>query len=340
MPDVKIKPLTKEQILISADRLTRFKDTETKYLRVFGDIITSNHIEPKYRKTDIETMDYVFVRGLAEKIINYSLEAMGIELTDDYLINQRIYDYENSVFELKEDVQQLLKNKINYKAITSLISSDSPKNLQWLAQLAFAQDLKAERRKKSLCFPVEKLVLVEGITEETLLPEFARICGLDFDKNGIYVISAGGKNQVVKYFYKLVQNCKLPVFILLDKDADENLKEIQPRLRDIDTVHIIKAGEFEDILPESLIQRTLEYATRNISLAPAEEIETANSRVEYLEEYFRHRGLHEFKKAEFAGLVKENICGEDDLSEEIREIFSEMQQAELVKESNASLHKI
>ena len=37
---IKIKPLTKEQILISLDRLTRFKNPEIKYLRVFKDIIT------------------------------------------------------------------------------------------------------------------------------------------------------------------------------------------------------------------------------------------------------------------------------------------------------------
>ncbi len=322
--ELKIKQLSKEQIIISIDRLTRFKEPETKYLRVYMDIITSNLIDPKYRKTDLENMDYCELRRLAEEIINYSLKNMGLELIEDYSINQRLYDYENSIFELKENVKELLKNKINYRAITSFISSDCPKNLQWLAELGFAKDIITVRRQKALKFPIEKLLLVEGITEETLLPEFAKIMEFDFDKNGIYVISAGGKNQVVKYFYRLAQNCKLPVFILLDKDASENLCEIQPRLRNIDRVHILKAGEFEDILPEHLVQKTLEYATRNISLAPDENIEIKGSRVDYLHEYFRHRGLHEFKKAEFAQLVKNNISGEEDLSQEIKEIFSEL----------------
>ena len=52
--NIKYKTLTQEQLLISADRLTRFKETETKYLRVFKDIIFSNLIEPKIKKIDIE----------------------------------------------------------------------------------------------------------------------------------------------------------------------------------------------------------------------------------------------------------------------------------------------
>ena len=324
MTEIKIKPLTKEQILISTDRLTRFKETETKYLRVFSDIITSNLLEPRYKKSEILEMDYSKIRDLTERIINFSLEQAGISLTDDYVINQRLYDYENAVFYNSDEVKKLLKNKINYKAITALIEPASPKNLLWLKELATAVDIKQERREKGLLYPVEKLVLVEGITEETLLPEFAGICGMDFDQNGIYTISAGGKNQVVKYFYRLSQTCKLPVFVLLDSDAQQNLEEIKPKLRETDRVHILRCGEFEDILPDSLIKRTLDYATRNISLAPASEIEINGSRVEFLEAYFRHRGLHEFKKADFAAMVKENLKGQEDISAEIQEIFNEL----------------
>ena len=324
--NLKIKPLTKEQIVISVDRLTRFKETETKYLRVFSDIITTNLIEPKFKKHDIENMSYAKLRNLAERVINFSLASMGYEFDGDISINQKLFDYENTVFDINSEVAELLKNKINYKAIVTFISETSPKNLKWFAELARNNNVKLVRENAGLRFPIERVILVEGITEETLLPDFARLCGYDFDKNGVFVISAGGKNQVVKYFYKLVQNCKLPIFVLLDSDAVENLREIQPRLRSIDKIHLLKAGEFEDVLPDALIQRTLEYATQNISLPPAEEFEEKTSRVEYLEEFFRHRGLHEFKKAEFAELVKQNILGIHDVSPEIREIINEVAQ--------------
>ena len=46
--------------------------------------------------------------------------------------------------------------------------------------------------------------------------------------------------------------------------------------------------------------------------------------VEFLEDFFKHRGLHEFKKAEFANLVKQNIKDFNDVSVEIQEIISEI----------------
>ena len=163
-----------------------------------------------------------------------------------------------------------------------------------------------------------------GITEEILLPRFAKICGYDFDKNGIYIVSAGGKNQVVKYFYNFADCLKIPIFVLLDNDAKDNLKQIQPKLRPIDKVHLLKSGEFEDLLPNNLIIKTLNYATKNISIAPIEEIEKYGSKVEFLEEFFKHRGLHEFKKSEFAQEVKTNIQNMNDISNEIKEIIEEI----------------
>ena len=324
MQNLKIKPLTKEQILISIDRLTRFKETETKYIRVFSDLITTNLIEPKIKKSDIASMDYQYICELAENVINFSLENSGLKLTSDYSVNQKLYDYENSVFKLSDDVKKLFENKINYKAVAEFIDENSPKNLKWLKALTLTDNTTDYRKKTGICFPIEKILLAEGITEEILLPEFARLCGYDFDKNGIYLLSAGGKNQVVKYFYKLVQNCKLPIFILLDKDAVSNYEEIKPKLREIDRVHILKSGEFEDILPESLIERTLAYATKNISVQSVKISDGSKSRVEYLEDFFKHRGMHEFKKSEFAELVKINIADERDVSDEIALIINEL----------------
>ena len=64
--NLKIKQLTKEQLTISIDRLTRFKETETKYLRVFKDIITNNLIEPKIKKHELDEMDYENLKNIAE----------------------------------------------------------------------------------------------------------------------------------------------------------------------------------------------------------------------------------------------------------------------------------
>ena len=324
MKNSKVKPLTKSQIIISIDRLTRFKNTETKYLRVFKDILTQNLIEPKFKKTDLEKMDYSELRNWAEFVINYSLEMAGLTLENDYLINQRLLNYENSVFENNKNVQELLNNKINYKACLSYIDEKSPKNLLWLKNLEISSDIRKSRFDNSLRFPVEKVVIAEGATEETLLPEFAKRCEYDFDKEGIYILSAGGKNQVVKLYYQLVESLKLPIFVLLDKDAKENLEEIQPRLRDIDKIHLLDCGEFEDLLPIKLVERTLDYELKNISMLEKEKLNEDIPRVKFLEEVFKTRGMHEFKKVEFAQMVKKNIKHEEDISPEVVEIIDEI----------------
>lgn len=324
MKNSKVKPLTKSQIIISIDRLTRFKNTETKYLRVFKDILTQNLIEPKFKKTDLEKMDYSELRNWAEFVINYSLEMAGLTLENDYLINQKLLNYENSVFENNKNVQELLNNKINYKACLSYIDEKSPKNLLWLKNLEISSDIRKSRFDNSLRFPVEKVVIAEGATEETLLPEFAKRCGYDFDKEGIYVLSAGGKNQVVKLYYQLVESLKLPIFVLLDKDAKENLEEIQPKLRDIDKIHLLDCGEFEDLLPIKLVERTLDYELKNISMLEKEKLNEDIPRVKFLEEVFKTRGMHEFKKVEFAQMVKKNIKHEEDISPEVVEIIDEI----------------
>lgn len=324
MNNVKVKPLTKEQLTISIDRLTRFKNPEVKYLRVFGELITNNLIQPKYKKSDIEKMDSEEVKNLAELIINYSLENFGLPKDEDYIINQRLYDYEESVYIINENIEKFLKNKINYKAFVTLIDENSPKNLKWLKALGSPMDIKQERFKNSLRFPVEKVVIAEGATEETLLPEFAKRCGYDFDKEGIYVLSAGGKNQVVKLYYRLVDSLKLPIFVLLDKDAKENLEEIKPKLRPIDKIHLLACGEFEDLLPLELVQRTLDYQLNNISMMEKEMLNAPEPRVKILEEVFKTRGMHEFKKVEFAQMVKKNIKTNADISDEICEIINEI----------------
>lgn len=324
MNNVKVKPLTKEQLTISIDRLTRFKNPEVKYLRVFGELITNNLIQPKYKKSDIEKMDSEEVKKLAELIINYSLENLGLPKDEDYIINQRLYDYEKSVYIINENIEKFLKNKINYKAFVTLIDENSPKNLKWLKALGSPMDIKQERFKNSLRFPVEKVVIAEGATEETLLPEFAKRCGYDFDKEGIYVLSAGGKNQVVKLYYRLVDSLKLPIFVLLDKDAKENLEEIKPKLRPIDKIHLLACGEFEDLLPLELVQRTLDYQLNNISMMEKEMLNAPEPRVKILEEVFKTRGMHEFKKVEFAQMVKKNIKTNTDISDEICEIINEI----------------
>lgn len=338
----KIKPLTTAQIIISLDRLTRFKPTEDKYLRVFKDIIISNLISPKFKKIQLDTMDYEELTYIVEEIFKFSLASLKIEPSKDYEINSLLLKYEKSVFKFDKNVQKLLENKIDYNAMLTLFDGglnnlpydDLPLNLKWLKSLTSKLDQVSNRVTLGLKFPLAKIILAEGITEEILLPKFAKICGYDFDKAGINLISAGGKNQVVKLFYQFADILKLPMFVLLDNDAQENISEIKPKLRKFDEVHILK-GEFEDILPLNLIKRTLNECFRNYSSVKLEDLRKDMPMTKILAEIFKQRGM-EFKKAEFASLVSENISTQKDVSPEIEEIIKKISSAK--KNSKSERH--
>ena len=77
---MKYKNLTKEQLIISFDRLTRFKNTKDKYFRVFSDIILSNLIEPSYKKSELLNIPAKDITHTAVEIINSSLSLLMTKL--------------------------------------------------------------------------------------------------------------------------------------------------------------------------------------------------------------------------------------------------------------------
>jgi len=293
-------------------------------LRVYKDIITHNLIFPHFNKIRLSETDNSTLTKYAQEVINSSLNSLGIEDTKDFTINEKILDYEKNIFKLSKEDEILLNNKINYNGFITLIDNNSPKNLQWLRFLSSHEDIRTLRQKYKFQFPIEKVLLVEGATEETLLPSFSSAAGYDFDEEGIYTLPAGGKNQVVKLFYELSEILKIPIFVLMDKDGTENAEEIKPRLRKFDKIYILKCGEFEDLLPQELVKRTLNDEFRNISIIE-KTLDFKMPRVKMLEEIYKNRGMHEFKKVEFAKMVKKNIKDKSDISQETRVIIEELQ---------------
>lgn len=320
---MKFKPLTENQIIISIDRLTRFKPTEEKYLRVFKDILVSNLIEPKFKKQDLEHLDYRTIRDLAVEIFNKSLKE---DNTNDLSLNLKLKAYENSTFVNDKNVDILLDNSLDYVSALKLLKGDKPINLEWLNSLRENSDMYRMREEKGLQYPVSLVVIVEGITEEILLPQFSKVLGLDFLAHGIKILPAGGKNQVVKLYYSLSEELRLPIFVLLDKDAVENVNLINRKLRDEDRVHLLNSGEFEDLLPLNLILKTINSHLKNFASISIKDLEKDEPMVKILEEIFKCCGIHEFKKAEFAHLVQNQIKSTADISEEISCIIKSLQE--------------
>ena len=318
---MKYKILNIEQIKISLDRLTRFKNTKEKYIRVFTDIISSNLIEPKYKKSELLNLAPKKILEYIEEIFNNSVP---LNINFNNQINVKLRNYENSIYNNDEYTNILLNNKINYAAALSMLNENIPVNVKWLKSLENISNFKENRELHYLKFPIEKVILVEGITEEILLPAFSRYLGFDFYQKGIQIIPAGGKNQVVKMYYKLIEELKIPIFLLLDKDADDNRKQIEPKLRNIDKIHLVNCGEFEDLLPLILIIKSINFNLKNISNVSEKDFDLSLPQVKNLENIYKTKGIHEFKKAEFAKLIKENITEDTDISKEIKEIIKEI----------------
>ncbi len=316
---MKYKIPDKNYIKISLDRLTRFKPVIERYERVVDDIL---------HKFLISSADDKISNLALEEKINLSSEIFNSALNKktDLSLNEIIKKDEEKIFYLTETEKKYLNSKIDFEAALDLFETDElPLNLQ---RLKLQKNLSSDetRKKYSTLYPVKKAVLTEGITEETLLIEFAKILGVDFKKEGIFVLGAGGKNQVARKYYKMIEEIKIPVFILLDNDADEICELIKPKLRKIDSLYKIKSGEFEDILPKNLIKNALNFHFSQNLLSNGDDFEESNHTVENLNNCYKNNGWGEFKKADFAKIVREYILSAKNppVSDELIKITEEI----------------
>lgn len=288
-----------EYIQICLDRLTRFKPVSERYIRVIDDVLSKCLIQTDEKLSDIQMSRKI---ELAQTILNSAAKNLT-----DLKLNEIIKNDEEKIFYLTNEDREFLNSKIDFLALINLLDENTlPLNLK---RLKFQNNLTSNetREKYATLFPVSKVVLVEGITEEILLIEFAKILGLDFKKEGIFVLGAGGKNQVARKYYKLIEEIKIPIFILLDSDAIEIANLIIPKLRNKDKLHLIKTGEFEDILTGKLIKNALNFHFAQNMLNNENEFEENGHAVVELHDCFKNNGWGEFKKADFAKIIREYL---------------------------------
>ncbi len=172
----------------------------------------------------------------------------------------------------------------------------------------FFQDEESEKfLNNNVNFPyapkkIKKVILCEGATEETLLPVLAEKCGFNIEET--YILGAGGKNQSGRKYLKMLEEIKVPIFVLLDFDAFEIKNAITPKKRDIDRIYLIKEGEFEDILPKNLIIKAINFHFFNELACSEADFENDLKMTKNIELAFKTKGLGDFKKAAFAKMVE------------------------------------
>lgn len=324
---VKFLPVSPEDLILSLDRLTRFKYPEIKYYRVFSDLLCKYMREPALSKNQIKELDIDILKQLIEKLWNESTALHSPDIKQDKNLNKVLLQEVYNTYKLNEEIKNLVDVDININGVLNLIKNrlSAPVNLQRLLVIEKdTHNLKEKRENLGLRFPVEKAILCEGITEEILLPKFAKVSGYDFDRAGVKLISAGGKNQVAKLYCELKDELKIPIFILLDADAIEISEKIYCVLREYDSLYLIKHGEFEDIFSLNLIKRTINKRFKNICECCIADFKSTEPMTKTLTEFYRLHELGDFQKSDFARELAENVKYDTDLTDEILQIIDKI----------------
>lgn len=332
---IKYKLLSFDELVINLDRLSRFKLPEESYNRVFNTILYKNLIYPKYSKKDLESLSSELISKYVQIIWNNSVSEIFGKCENNSEVNKALKMMAEIPFKnIDKNTKTLINTKLYLSPILNKLDENSvPLNIKFLVFVnktfnslnPLTRDkIDSFRYKYALKYPVKKLVIVEGITEENLLPVFAEKLHFDFDKDGIFILGAGGKSKSPSIYMNLRERLKIPVVLLFDSDAKEICEILKTNLLKKDKMIIIEKGEFEDILSLNLLKRALnnEYETKTPLVK--DDLHIFNKMCENIEYYYRTRNLGEFKKSRLSKIIANNIKYDSDITPEIKKLIKEL----------------
>lgn len=168
------------------------------------------------------------------------------------------------------------------------------------------------------------IVIVEGPTEEVLLPSFAKVMGIDFQREAFMIVSAGGAKQVAKRYLFLRDLVALPIVCILDRDAEEQALVIGDSARDCDRLFVLRAGEIEDTFdPATFVRhlnKYLEIFPGSVRPVVPAELSGKGSRKAILNKLWKERKLGDFDKIAFAESIAASLDTARDVPEEFVQI--------------------
>lgn len=270
-----------------------------------------------------------FIKNLINKLTKENLiypqcyiQFNDLDIYDEIYINIKDkFDISNALEYIEsKKLKELPENIVRLISLNNLI-----KNNNWqttdINKFKELYELQTNQIEFSFGFPAKLLILVEGATEEKLLPLFASKQGVNFNKKGIKLIAPGGKNPTLKYYNEIKEKLNIPVFILLDADAVDIKKDLEYILRPQDTLYLIPEGEFEDILSKKLICKSINRFYKSTGSINDKELNTQESMAPFLYDLWRKKGFGEFNKAKFADILSENINDRNDITARLEDII-------------------
>jgi hypothetical protein len=174
-------------------------------------------------------------------------------------------------------------------------------------------------------FLPQAIVIVEGPTEEVLLPRFAAVSGMNLQADAIMIIAAGGAKQVARRYLFLRDLVALPIVCILDRDAEEQAAVIEDTIRDCDRLFVLQAGEIEDTFDPATFARHLNFYLESFhgSVQPvvSGDFPLGTSRKVILNRLWKARKLGDFDKIAFAQSIAQKLDTIGDVPKEIAQIL-------------------
>ncbi len=315
---IKFKPINLKERAVYLRRLMRFKYPPDKRNRVYRQILTAHTVEPKVSNKIFDTLLPAEIDKMVSQIWNF-------ELKGDFKINQKIWANDVRCFNSKKMIEDMLGASFqNISELCQIFENSGYEiscNPKTYDDFYFAINEQFPLIFDDVKIPyIKKVLLVEGATEEILLPKFALIAGLDFEKEGVFLTASGGKNQVVKDYLFHRENLNLKIAVILDSDAKEQSDSINAILRGQDDILLLEDGEFEDLLPLDLILKVLNKEFKNTAQVFKKDLQEDLPMTQKLYELYKIKGFGEFKKVEFAHLIFDSLRDLSDLGEKILQV--------------------
>ena len=207
-------------------------------------------------KRDKDDLCYVFDEPDTHLHIKAQLEVFNLfkELTKD---NKQVIITTHSPFLINEvnlnDIKLMFLDSNNKSNVKSLTEDTEP---QFLNELGITNlDL----------FFTNKLIIVEGESEQLFLPHFYRkIYGFPISHYFVKIVKAEGITEIPK-FVRIIKNAfsNTNIFIMMDNDANENtenkLQEIINQYDDLSQDQVFRLGEdeFEDSFTDEVLVKSI-----------------------------------------------------------------------------------
>lgn len=122
-------------------------------------------------------------------------------------------------------------------------------------------------KPSDVLFFADRILFVEGKTEEIVIPVFAEKLGVSL--KDVAVIPVEGKNKArlnLKTWVKTTRNA-LPLFLLLDKDAEEEARQlVKEKLIKPGRFHVWQRGSIESYYPHEILRKALKELDDRYSL--------------------------------------------------------------------------